>query len=258
MTRDLLLRYLDLRQTPLSRIPDGPALHAGLLVAAPHLYRRLPADLSADVSHRREALHRLLDVPTADGLVAELTDRLRAVPGLEALRVLEVLVERATNRHRARKLGLSVVLGHADLPDLAAARRQRVVRLLKHLVGEKTWSAVRRALKPGANGNSERLLQRTFGGCVPPGQVATAREALAFLAGSTSEPGAAVLRKRLAARADLDAAAGLPRETLFGLRGTFHPDTPPSRVRYLSPAAAVARADAPLTEWYKTVWAGER
>jgi hypothetical protein len=257
MTRNLLLRYLDIRQTPLGRLPDGPALHSDLLGAAPRLYRRLPADLSADVSHRREALHRLLDDPAADALVPELTDRLRAVPALEALRALEVLVQRATNRHRARKLGLSVVLGHTDLSDLAAARRNRVVRLLKHLVGERTWSAVRRALRSSANGDGERLLRRTFWCCVPPRQVAAARDALTFLAGVPAEPGAAVLRKRLAARADLDAAAGLPRETLFGLRGTFHPGTPASRVRYLAPAAAAARADAPLTEWFKKVLAGE-
>jgi hypothetical protein len=257
MPKDLLLRYLDHRQTPLGRIPDGPALHAALFAAAPRLYRRLPADLSADVSHRREALLRLLVDPTADGLVKELADRLRAVPALEALRALEVFVHCATNRHRARRLGLAVVLGHADLPELAAARRHRLVRLLKHLVGERTWSAVRRALRPGADGDGDRLLRRTFWDCVPPSQVAAARDALAFLAGAAAEPGASVLRKRLAGRADLDAAAGLPRETLFGLRGTFHAGTPASRVRYLAPAAEAARADAPLTEWFKKVWAGD-
>jgi hypothetical protein len=101
-------------------------------------------------------------------------------------------------------------------------------------------------------------VQRTLWGCVPPQQVAAAREAVAFLAGVAVDPDAAILRKRLAARKALDAGAGLPRETLFGLRGTFHPATPPSRVRYLSPAAvAAARADGPLTEWYKKVWAGD-
>ncbi|HEX5273362.1 MAG TPA: hypothetical protein VFW33_22855, partial [Gemmataceae bacterium] len=151
----------------------------------------------------------------------------------------------------------SVVLAHPDLAALAATRRQRVVRLLKHLLGEKTWSAVRRALRPGSNGRGEELLQRTFWGNVPPRQIAAARDALALLAGVAVEPGEALLRKRLAARADLGAGEGLPRETLFGLRGTFHPDTPASRVRYLAPAAAVARPDGPVTAWFKTVWSGD-
>jgi hypothetical protein len=248
MLKPLLLRYLDVRQTPLARIPDGPTLHADLVAGAPRLYRHLPADLAAHVSHRREALLRLLNDPG-------LGERVRTLPGLEALRVLEVLPEHGINRHRSQKLGLSVLLGHAELPELAATRRHRLARLLRHLVGERTWSAVRRALRPGANGNGERLLQRTFWGCVRPHQIATAREALAVLAGVAVEPGAAVLRQRLAARTALDAGAGLPRETLFGLRGTFHPATPAGRVRSLCPAAAAGpRADGTLTAWYKKAW----
>lgn len=255
MIKQLLLRYLDFRQMPLDRTPNGAALHAGLLAEVPTFYRRLPADLSADVSHRREALFRLLNDPPAGDLVADLRGRLRSLAGVEALRTLEALAQRGVNRHRARKLCLSVLLGHAELPEIAATRRYRVARLLKHLVGERTWSAVRRALRPGANGNSEQLLQRIFWRFVPPQQIATVREALAFLAGVSVEPGEVILRKRLAARAALAAGEGLPRETLFGLRGTFHPTTPPSQVRYLSPApTAVARSDGPLTEWCKKVW----
>jgi hypothetical protein len=256
MLKPLLLHYLEIRQTPLGRLPEGPALHGELLAAAPRFYRHLPADLAADVSHRREALVRLLDDGTLSGLVPWLSERLRSLPALETLRVLEVLRERRINRHRARKLGLSVLLGHAELPQLAASRRQRVVRLLKHLVGEKTWSAVRRALQPGANGNSEQLLQRTFWGSIPAERQAIVREVLGFLAGIPAAPSEALLRKRLAARTALDAGEGLPRETLFGLRGTFHPAVPSSRVRYLAPAtAALAHADGPLTEWYKKAWA---
>jgi hypothetical protein len=99
------------------------------------------------------------------------------------------------------------------------------------------------------------LLQRAFLGCVASSQIATVRDVLAFLTGTAAQPGPAILRQRLEARTKLDAGIGMPRETQFGLRGTFHPSTPASQVRYLAPAAAAqARSDGPLTEWYKKVW----
>jgi hypothetical protein len=252
MTEHLLLRYLDVRQAPLGRVPEGEALHAELCAAAPRFYGHLAADPAAHVTHRWEALERLLDGDALDATL--LGDRLRALPAAEALRTLEVLADRRINRHRARTLALAVVLNHPGLAELAATRRQRLVRLLKHVVGERTWSAVRRALRPGTNGTSERLLARTFWGRVTAERVPAVREALTVLAGVTLLPGEETLRKRLAARANLEGGAGLPRETLFGLRGTFHPTVPASRVRYLAPAA-VRRADAPLTEYYKAAWA---
>jgi hypothetical protein len=253
MSKHLLLRYLDVRRLPLDRIPDGLALHDGLLAAVPRFYRHVAVDPVADVSHRREALARLLDDTGADNLVADLIERLLALPAVEVLRTLEVLVQQQINRHRACKLALSVVLNHPQLAELAATRRQRLTRLLKHLVGERTWSAVGRALAKPANGD-EVLLQRTLWNHVAPERIEAAREALRFLAGAAVEPGEAILRKRLAARTTLKAGEGLPRETLFGIRGTFHPATPASEVRYLAPARPNQGQDGPLTARYKTAW----
>lgn len=60
MIKNLLLHYLDVRQISLDRLPNGADLHSGLLADAPRFYRHLPADLAADISHRQEALVRLL------------------------------------------------------------------------------------------------------------------------------------------------------------------------------------------------------
>jgi hypothetical protein len=252
MSRHLLLRYLDVRRLALERIPDGLALHEGLRAAVPHFYRHVAVDPAADISHRREALARLLD-DAAENLITHLTDRLLSLPGLEVLRTLEVLVHQQINRHRARKLALAVVLNHSELAELAATRRQRLTRLLKHLVGERTWAAAGRALNRPANGD-EALLQRTFWSHVAPDRIERAREALRFLAGAAVDPEEAMLRKRLAARTVLKAGEGLPRETLFGLRGTLHPATPASEVRYLAPAQTNQNADGLLTAHYKAAW----
>jgi hypothetical protein len=81
-----------------------------------------------------------------------------------------------------------------------------------------------------------------------------ARAALRVLAGDEFETSEVALARRLAARRALEQGAGLPRATLFGLRGTFHPQVPAGRVRCLS-AAVAAQAevprDGPLTALFK-------
>src|SRR5579884_3600527 len=52
MTRNLLLRYLDVRQAPLGRVAEGEALHAELCAAAPRFYGNLAADAAAHATHR--------------------------------------------------------------------------------------------------------------------------------------------------------------------------------------------------------------
>ncbi|HJT79471.1 MAG TPA: hypothetical protein VJ739_19905, partial [Gemmataceae bacterium] len=77
MTRNLLLRYLDVRQAPLGRVAEGEALHAELCAAAPRFYGNLAADAAAHATHRQEALLRLLDGDAANS--ALLADRLRSL-----------------------------------------------------------------------------------------------------------------------------------------------------------------------------------
>jgi hypothetical protein len=254
MSRDLVLRYLDVRRSPLDRLGDGAALHAGLLASAPSFLAGVACDGAADLSHRREALARLLGEPSSSALLAELRSRLGALPGAEALAVLEVIVRRRVNCHRAVRLGLFVLLNHAGLVELAATRRHRTARLLRHLLGEKVWSSVRTALRPGGNGHGAAVLDRFVWAHVAAENRDAVREALAVLAGTPVEPGAELLRKRLAARANLDDGQGLPRETLFGLRGTFHQTQPASKVRFLAPPREARAADGALTAALKEAW----
>ena len=277
MNKNLLLTYLDGRRRPLPDNLSALTYHQQLLAEAPGLYLELLADTAADVSHRREALTNLIALGDLDR--DAILARLRVQPVDEALQVLEGLRRGGHNGRRARGIGLAFLLGHERIAELAATHRTRLVRLFKHLLGERTWSSVVRCLRHGAvrdpRGNQRpglvppALLARIFGPQPVEPRVdaeaflrrtvlryakdqAAAREALCALAGETFEPTDPTLAKRFAARRDLNQGAGLPRATLFGLRGTFHPAVPPARVRALSGAAVAAvRDDGPLTGLFK-------
>jgi hypothetical protein len=298
MDKTVLLAYLDGRRRPIAADPQAGAWHRTLLAAAPELYLDLLADTAADVSHRREVLANLLSQPGAGAARFDreaILERLYVQPVEDALQVLEAVHQGRCNGRRARGVGLAFLLGHERLAELAATRRTRLVRLLKHLLGERTWSTVVRCLRTGAVNDRQaprragllppdllaRLLGRERSGsasAVDPEAFlhrtvlryaknpAAAREVLRFLAdpGATPtptpapklkpEPGDPILARRQAARRDLEQGQGLPRATLFGLRGTFHPEVPAARVRFLSaadPAQAAAYRDGPLTELFK-------
>jgi hypothetical protein len=65
------------------------------------------------------------------------------------------------------------------------------------------------------------------------------------------------LQRRLAARRSLEAGEGMPREVLFGLRGTYHHQAPKQLVRRLSaPEPRRGRTDGPLTAALKETLTG--
>jgi hypothetical protein len=155
--------------------------------------------------------------------------------------------------------------------------------LLKHFLGERTWSSVVRCVRTGSvnvvappkqrgllpsalverlfkkkrhdnkqAANPEAFLHRTMLRYAKNPNIA--REALRVLAGDVFEAANPSLAKRMAARRDLEKGAGLPRATLFGIRGTFHPNVPAARVRCLSAAIAaedLPPRDGPLTTLFK-------
>jgi hypothetical protein len=246
VNKDLLLQYLECRRKPPTRTPEAVPLHRALCAAAPAFYLRLLADPVAEIGHKREALANLVcqAPPTAAGRRQILT-ALRALPAAEAVRVLDVLCARRVNRRRARELGLAFLLGHEQLCELAATRRQRLVRLLKHFLGERTWSSVRRALA-SATPEAQAFLRAAV--LRHAADEDAARQALCFLAGVSCGFTEPHLVKSAAARQALEQGEGLPRETLLGLRGIFHRQAPVSKVRSLSATAPRAeRQDGPLT-----------
>jgi hypothetical protein len=131
---------------------------------------------------------------------------------------------------RSRTLLRALLIEDGLLPQLAPTHRQRLIRVLTHLLGEQTWYGIERHLASPT----------------PEG------EALYFLAGVPIEAQDPLLQKRIAARANIDAGQGLPRETLYGLRGVYHRELPRARVRTLAAiATANGRQDGPLTALYK-------
>jgi hypothetical protein len=284
MNKTLLLGYLDGRRRPIADDPQAGERHRALLAQAPELCLDLLADRAAHVSQRREVLLNLTGRPDTNGANREaILERLRAQPLEEGLAILEAIRSGRRNGRAARSLGLSFLLGHDRFAELASTRRTRLARLFKHLLGERTWSSVGRCLRPDAVNTANRrkrpglfpaaLLERLLSGKqAEPKKIAdpeaflhrtvlryaknptAARESLRVLAGEVFEPLDPSLAKRMAARRDLEQGAKLPRETLFGLRGTFHANVPAARVRYLAAAVAgddLSPRDGPLTVLFK-------
>jgi hypothetical protein len=248
MDAQLLLDYLDARRSALT--PDALPIHHQLCDAAPTPYVALIADRASHLSHKREALATLLTRSAARGVpVAALRSALGELPADEQLQALDVVAARRLNSARVRALLRGVLIEDGLLAELAPTHRRRLVRLLTHLLGERTWYAIERHLaRPTPEG--EEALDRALLRGAP--DTARTREALCFLAGVPVEPHDPLLHKRMAAQANLEAGQGLPRETLFGLRGVYHRDVPASRIRALSAiSTANDRRDGPLTALYK-------
>jgi hypothetical protein len=146
---------------------------------------------------------------------------------------------------------LSFLIGHEQFPGLAAIKRQRLGHLLKHVLGERTWSAVKRALA-STTPEGEIFLQREVLRYAWNSESARARQVLCFLTGVPFSPRHPDLVKSLAARQNLESGEGLPGETLLGLRGIFHQKVPLRKVRQLSaPVPTTVRLDGPVAALYK-------
>jgi hypothetical protein len=178
------------------------------------------------------------------------------MPVSEAFQILDVVREQQINRNRARELVLTFLFGQEQLPVLAATKRQRLIHLLKHVLGEKTWSSVKRFLA-SVTPEGDAFLQKEVLRYARNGEATLVREVLCFLAGVPFSTDNAYLMKRVAARQDIAGGEGLPRETLLGLRGTYHKQVSLGKVRSLSAATAQSvHNDGALTALYKEVLAG--
>ena len=260
----LLPRFLENRRQPLASEAGIPDLLDELCRQAPELCANVLADATTHVSQRAQLLaglvHTEIDLPV-------ICQALHSLPDTDLLQVLDGLRQHRRNGRRARQLGLRLLLGHERLAKLAATHRLRLVRIFKHLLGERTWSALRRFLRdPSPEG--DRFLQRVvLRFATDPVKV---QEVLYFLTGlgfkpaePTRKPWLVVpwlrpeqteitvtdesLRQSLAARRSLEAGEGMPRDTLFGIRGTYHRGTTKKLVRQLSASQPRReRVDGPL------------
>jgi hypothetical protein len=254
LTKQQLTHYLQLRRTAPSA--DAERLHAGLRLGAPAFHTSQLSDPAVHVDHKRRILRAFLE---SDSPVGPVLERLWALRSDAALAIVAVLRDERRNGRRVRTFGLRFLLGHPSLNELAATRRRGLVRLFKHFLGERTWSAVRRALGGlrSFDRTGDRFLQRELLRHAP--RHTTDRrmwEALCVLAGvecALTDPHL-VLRAR--ARVNLANGAGLPRETLLGLRGQF-PTVSVARALELAAPEPEPRGDGPLTTLHKRALTGE-
>lgn len=258
MDKISLLEYLQCRHLPMEQHEGAIHLHSVLCEGMPDFYAQLLADPVAHISHKREILVNLLCNPAARDIARQrIVDILYALPVSEALEIVAVIRERRINRSRARDLMLAFLIGHEQFPLMAATRKQRITHLLKHALGEQTWSSVKRFLA-NSTPEGETFLQRELLRYAWGGDTARAREVLCFLAGVPFKPTDPALAKRVAAREDLDQGEGLPLATLLGLRGIYHKSVPVGKIRHLAAVPQVAQdgqpVDGPLTALYKTIF----
>jgi len=254
MDKNLLLEYLFCRRAPMTEQEGAIHLHSVLCETAPHFYARLLSDPVTDISHKREILVNLLWNPAGHEVARQrILAELYTLPFTEALDVVSVIRLQRINRSRARALVLAFLLGHEQFPLLAATRKQRVTHLLKHALGEQTWSAAKRFLAHSTP-EGEAFLQRELLRYAWREDTTQAREVLCFLAGVPFKPTDPALAKSVAAREELEQGQGLPLETLLGMRGIFHKQVPVGKVRHLAATRLMTRSDEPLTALYKEVF----
>ena len=275
MKTALIRTFLDTRRRPLAASAEIAKLPDELCRQAPEFCARVLAD---ETTHATQKARLLAGLVRSDVDRQQITQALRRLADAELLQVLDGLRQHRVNRRRARELGLRVLLSHEGLAVLAASHRLRLVRLLKHLLGERTWSSVRRFLEI-ASPEGDRFLHAHV--LRFAADTAKAREVLCFLAGlgfDAPEPARKpwlvlpwlkkpekikfalrdpALRQSAAARRSLEAGEGMPRETLFGIRGTYHKQAPSKLVRRLSaPQARHGRVDGALTAAFKEALTG--
>jgi hypothetical protein len=254
MDKKLLLQYLNYRRFPLAdHQEEGSRLHNALCESAPTLYLDLLTDSVAHISHKREILLNVLltdEFRQMDGRKRVL-DLLNTLPVEQGLQIISVISDLRINRRSTRELMLTYLLGHESLPELAAVKRQRLSRLLSHVLGERTWSSVRRFLASSTL-EGEQFLRREILRYAWKGDLARTREVLCFLAGVPFNATLPALVRSMSARQDISQGKGLPQETLSGLRGVFHQQVSIKLLRQLAaPAPTTVRADGPLTVAYK-------
>jgi hypothetical protein len=253
MDKNILLQYLECRRESFEKWEGAVQVHKALCEVAPDFYLHLLADPLAEVSQKREMLVNLLGKQVERPRLLEILQRL---PASEMLSVLGVIRDQRINRSRARELALACLLGHEQLPTLAATKRQRVAHLLRHVLGERTWSSLKRNLAHETP-EGEQFLQREVLRYAWQGDQIRLREVLCFLSGVPFNASQPDLVKILAARQDIGQGQGLPAETLSGLRGIYHPKASLRQVRQLAaPAPLNAHVDGPLTSAYRNAFSG--
>jgi len=274
MNTVLIRTFVENRRQPLNRLDSTASQLDELCQLAPEFCVLVIGDERTHVTQRSQLLAGLVRSSIKREKIV--TQLLKVADG-DLLRMLDGLRRRRLNGRRVRELGLASLVPRPHFAQVAAHHRTRVVRIFKHLLGERTWSSIRRFLTV-ATPDGDRFVHAKV--LRFAADTAKAREVLCFLAGlgfdqrpSTRRPWLIVpwfnkperltisfdnegLRQSVAARRALYGGEGMPRETLSGIRGTYHPDASAKVLRSVAaPAKPRHLVDGPLTQALKRAMA---
>lgn len=294
MRKQVLEQYLNSRRRPVTEIGHAEQMHSEFENASLEAYVAVVGDSQAHLSHRTAAFIKLLSKHEIESQVV--VENLANSSIGDLVTLLESLRLYRKSGRRARSIGLRALLGHSGLAEYAASSRNRAARLLKHLLGERTWSSIVRALgEVRFSQNSEsvrrsnRFLRRTVlkftngnfaaietlqfvaGVGLPKPTKTLAKKPERWLIvpwldksnsnpigqGHIIEPKDESLAKSSAARRNLEAGEGMPLQTLSGIRGTFFPNDGHRQVRQLAQKKADCVEVGTMTRVLKRVLENE-
>ncbi|GHO92649.1 hypothetical protein KSF_026970 [Reticulibacter mediterranei] len=134
MNRYLLLNYLNCRRLLLSQDEGVSGLYSALCDVSPEFYVHLLAEVALDATRKRGVLIQLLQDPAVCGIgYRSLRSSLCRVPARRGRRAIQ------NYRSYTRRYLLPSLDGYGVSPQMAAIKKQYVMRLLRYALGEQAW-----------------------------------------------------------------------------------------------------------------------
>lgn len=225
-------------------------LHDGLMGANRGLYAALLAFPGVNDIHKQLGLMRLLGCGFgSDKSLLTLDQESRLIEylaeGLPIPRLLKTFGHMRTNKinnSRTRRLILSAILNGGSLEFWSVKYRRKLKSAIVHAIGGARASALRTILSKADQVTTDKE-REFFDYCIGRHvrsqalrKSAMLKECICFILGGNPENGYTtdLIRRYYGARADLDSGKGLPRETLEGIRGSYHKDEPKGKILELS------------------------
>lgn len=136
MNRYLLLNYLNCRRLLLSQDEGVSGLYTALCDVSPEFYVHLLTEVALDATRKRGVLIQLLQNPAVCGIrYRSLRSSLCRVPARRGRRAIQ------NYRSYTRRCLLPSLDGYGISPQMAAIKKQYVMRLLRYALGEQSCFA---------------------------------------------------------------------------------------------------------------------
>jgi len=227
-------------------------LHDSLLDANRGLYAAMLTFPGVNDVHKQLGIMRLVGSGIGKGecslMTPEQENRLvgfliESLPIHRLLKLFGHMRDNRVNNSRARKIILTTVLNGGSLEFWSVKYRHKMRTALVHALGRGRASALRAILSKSNMDEKELAFFDSAVGQFVRDPVmrksAVLKECVCFVLGGASASGYTVdlIRRYYDARGSLDSGQGLPRETLEGIRATYHKETPKGKVLELAKTA---------------------